>query len=140
MWPWFSLLIPDLSGFVQLPARLIVRFLPPPGDLEMFFNRLIGDGGSSEVFPLPSASGSGISYFQFDVWLGRGFGWQSRQVKPLAWSYKSEIVQDPPSEKQQLQIGHINFSFDSQLGIVVLVSRPQGILQDRHILRPTLSQ
>jgi len=139
MYPWFSFLLPDLSGFAALPAQLVVRFPPPPGNLHDFGQRLLADGAFATV-PLPPPAGPGPVYVQFDVWLGRGASWKTLKARPLAWAYKPEIVKDAPAHKQDVTVNRVDIGLGPEIGLAVLVLRPSGRLLRPRILRPTLSR
>lgn len=138
MFPWFSLLAPDVTGFTELPGQLVVRFPPPPGDLHEFGERLLADSNLG-IVPLPSATGPGPTYVQFDVWLGRGPDWKTLQVRPLAWSYKPDIVEEAP-DPQDVTVNRVDIDLGPEIGVAVLVLRPAGRLRRLRILRATLSR
>jgi len=139
MFPWFSFLLSDLAGFAALPAQLLVRFPPPPGNIHDFGQRLLADGDVASV-PLPPPAGPGPAYVQFDVWLGRGPDWKALKVRPLAWAYMPEIVKDAPAHKQDVAVNRVDIELGSEIGVAVLVLRPAGRLLHPRILRPTLSR
>jgi hypothetical protein len=137
MAPWFSLLTPNLEGFFRLPERLSVQFPRLRPDLKKFGNELVQTGGF--VFaPLPTLLDLSRNYFQFDVWIGRGKAWEKLASRALAWAYKSEIVDNPPSGEQEINVVEADVSFSSILGVRVLCSKPIGQLGSPHILRPKL--
>lgn len=140
MFPWFSLLIPDLNGFTELPARLEVPFPRPCGDVRKFADRLLADGGFATM-PLPSVTADRTShYIQFDVWLGRGPDWKTLEVRSLDWPYKPEIVEAAPENKQQVKGFRVDIDLGPDIGVAVLGVRPSGHLRSPLILRPTLSR
>lgn len=93
--PWFTLLAPNLDEFELLPEKLIVQFPPPRPDLSEFSKDLMR-GPYLAHAPAPPASTT-RTFFQFDVWAGRGFGWKQLGSRPLAWAYKPEVVTDAPA-------------------------------------------
>jgi len=140
MFPWFSLVIPNTRGFCILPARLAVEFQAPKSDVLRRFEHLTRELDGYELTPLPPTKGTGPSYIQFDVWIGRGKKWRELQRRPLAWAYKPEIVMYPLVGKQTLTAAQVLFDFGSDLGLAVLVTRPLGtLLGPPRILRPKIS-
>ncbi len=137
MFPWFSFLLPDLAGFAELPAELVVRFPSPPGNVHDFGKRLLADGGSNDV-PLPPVARAGPTYIQFDVWLGQGPHWKALKVRPLPWPYKPEIVEGAPEHRQEVTVNRVDIDLGPDTGLVVLVLRPAGRLLHPQILRPQL--
>lgn len=136
--PWFSLLVPDLAGFTELPAQLVVRFPPTHGNVYDFGKRLIGEGGIDSI-PLPPPAAPEPTYIQFDVWLGQGPDCKKSQVRPLAWPYKPEIVQSAPEYQQDVTVNRVDIDFGSDSCLAVLVLRPAGRLLRPRILRASLS-
>lgn len=135
--PWFTQVCDTLAGFETLPCELKVTFPPPRPDVERFGQDLLGGSGFQSM-PLPS--GASPSFFQLDVWAGRGRGWKAQGARPLAWAYKAELVGDAPAESQQIQVVQLDLHFSDSVGLRLLCSRPGGKLRssDVHILRPTL--
>jgi hypothetical protein len=138
MWPWFSLLIPNLNDFPHLPRRLIIQFTKPSGDLIEFGQRVISNGGLS-IVALPSENNPSHRFIQFDVWIGRQENWQMLKVRPIAWAYKPEVVESAPNGKQDIQVNRVDIPLAPDIGLAVLITRPIGNLSGARILRPTLS-
>jgi hypothetical protein len=136
MIPWFSLLTPGLDGFPVLPKELSVTFPPPRPDVGSFGDRLCTAGGLT-VAPLPEARGN-PNFLQVDVWVGRGPAWKALKTRPLAWSYKPELVRNPPPGTQDVQVAAGDLEFSRVVGVRLLALRPQGTLGSSHILRPRL--
>jgi hypothetical protein len=136
MIPWFSLLTPSLDNFPFLPKRLSVTFPPPRPDVDNFGNQLLTSAGLT-VAPLPEAHGS-PNFLQVDFWVGRGAAWKSLKTRPLAWTYKPELVGNPPSDSQDIRVAVGDLELSSVVGVRLLVMRPQGTLDSLHILRPRL--
>jgi hypothetical protein len=135
--PWFTLLAPDLDAFELLPEKLIVQFPPPRSDLTEFAKVLM-QGPTLAHAPVPPALMT-RTFFQFDVWAGRGFGWKQLGSRPLAWAYKPEVVKDAPAGSQDIQIIQLNVDLSSEVGVRIVASRPAGQLVAARLLRPRLS-
>ena len=135
--PWFSLLVPDLRGYHQLPKQLKIHFPRSRPDGSRFGEQLLSNGGLGFV-PLPSHPGS-PSYIQFDIWAGRGAGWERLGDKPLSWPYKPELVANAPRGLQAVQVNRLSMGFSPTLGIVVNVCRPIGQLRGSKSLRPNIA-
>jgi hypothetical protein len=135
--PWFALVADTLAGVTILPSLLTVTFPPPRPDIERFGGELLR-GLGLKYMPLPIGANS--SFFQLDVWAGRGHGWKGQGARPLAWAYKAELIADPPAGTQQLQIVQLDIDFSDAVGLRLLCSRPGGKLRNSgaHILRPTV--
>lgn len=133
LFPWFSLLVPNLDGFSFLPSRLYVEFPAPRADLHRYADHLIANGGVVQI-RLPSSK-QDPSYYQIDVWVGHGTDWRSRRAQVLPWVYKPEIVAHPPG-RQQVQAGISEAELREGVGLRVFTSRPLGRLLSPRILRP----
>jgi hypothetical protein len=136
--PWFTLLAPGLEEFELLPEKLIIKFPPPRPDLNEFAKDLMG-GPKLAHAPAPTASTT-RTFFQFDVWAGREFGWQQRGSRPLAWAYKPEVVKDAPTGSQQVHTIELNIDLSPEVGVRIVASRPAGQLVAARLLRPRLSR
>jgi len=138
LFPWMSLLLPNLDGLPTLPRILRVTFAPPRPDLERFGNQILEDGGLAWV-PAPEAATEGEYYLQFDVWVGRGREWERGKARVIAWAYIPEVVRNAPWLQQSLEVRRLHIKLEEELGLVLMLSRPRGKLQGARILRPTLN-
>jgi len=135
--PWFTLLAPDLKGFELLPEKLSVEFPPPRPDLSEFAKELMGGPGLA-LAPAPTALTT-RSFFQFDIWVGRGSGWKQLGSRALAWAYKREVVKGAPTGSQEIRIVQLDVDLSSEVGVRIVASRPAGQLGSARLLRPKLS-
>lgn len=133
LFPWFSLLVPDLTGFAALPSRLYVEFPSPRRDLQRYGERLMASGGMI-ILRLPPQPPS-AAYLQFDVWVGHDLDWRTRQARVLPWAYKPAIVTNPPKQ-QDVECSIAEAEFTTAVGVRVVASRPRGQLRAPRILRP----
>jgi hypothetical protein len=138
LFPWLSILVPDLDGFFRLPRILRATFAPPRSDVKRFAEQVLANGGAS-VVPAPELKGAGTSYLQFDVWVGKGQEWEAGKARVVAWPYKPEIVRNAPALQQDLQVRRLHIGLGEDLGLVLLMTRPIGELQGSRLLRPTLN-
>ncbi len=137
---WFSFVAPDLAGFPLVPNKLTVTFRSPrPGSTE-FGKQLVGVFTTAYA-PVPEPVGQ-PSYFQFDVWAGRGQAWEWRGFcsDPLSWAGVRGVVKSAPPGTLHSKVVPLNVEISTTAGVHIVASRPAGEVDGHYFWRPRLAE
>jgi hypothetical protein len=137
---WFSFVAPDLAGFPLVPSKLTVRFLSPRPESTEFGKQLVGPFSTAHA-PVPEPIGE-PSYFQFDVWAGRGQAWEWRgfRADPLSWAGVRGVVRSAPPGTLHSKVVPLNVEISATAGVHIVASRPIGEVDGHYFWRPRLSE
>lgn len=132
--PWFSLLLPDLDRYEKLPAHFRFDMLMPKSDsgrrtLAMMDRPHL----HATYFPIPASEGP--HYFQLDVWAGRGEDWKEKSAAGLEYRNICNMVSEHSKESFDMTV--FTHDFLDDCGIVVLLTRPSGVLLTAGLACPT---
>lgn len=129
--PWFSILVSDLDGYGDVPAKFAHEFDVPATDKNRRSLAIMGTGCRSAL-TFPSVDGDGDHYYQLDVWAGRGAGWRDRYADALPWPSAKGVVSGHHGEPVP-RSGSAHDLGDAQ-GVVVVLSRPSGTLRSAGLM------
>lgn len=132
--PWFSLLLRGFEDYRDLPARYRYTFEVPTADRGRRI-RAFGPGARTPALVFPAPPGD-PSYYQLDVWAGRGPAWRERRCLVLPWSTIPSVAEGP-QHPPGLFHAHAH-SFGDDFGIITLLSRPAGVLHKPCLVHGTV--
>ena len=135
MHPWFSLLLPNLTGYSIVPQRMEATFPATRNSVAEFAKELLESFEFLQILSLTPLPPDGPSYLQFDFWVGRGAAWRDLAVRRLP--YAKDVVSEVPA-RQRVDGVQLDVEMTTEDGISVLISRPRGRLISSRILWPTL--
>lgn len=124
--PWFSLLLPSLETYGDVPARFTHTFDVPTSDKNRRALAIMGGGMSRSALVFPPAPHR-EHFYQLDVWAGRGPGWTSRNPDALPWSSQSHAVENHRGEPVLRSASKHELGGDQ--GVAIVLTRPSGTLK-----------
>lgn len=130
MFPWFSIILPDLNVLEVLPQKILLPHEMPNSDLPRRPKPAIGELKSSATAAFASPPPEGPSYVQFDVWATDQSNWSG--LKAQTFSYDGQ----PSQERATGQ--HDNQLVEDECGIRILAHYRSGEVERPIILRPRL--
>lgn len=136
MLPWLTMLTPNFKHFHPLPAKLTMTLECPQSDTLRYTQEAIGSNYKQCAVVDAPQEPDGESFWQVDFLVGRGENWRDLEYGPLHYLDADNIVEYDIGENENREGGTIITEIVPEFGVIVIVTRPKGLLKCSCFLTP----